>query len=156
MTRSSSEIKAAQWAKGISLASMAFAMAVPFSAYAQGQQDQEVQDPIANDVEEENIVIVTGFRASLESAIEEKRNADQILESVSAEDIGKLPDASIAESIARLPGITTQRLSGRANVISIRGLVICPLHCSMAVNKPLPVITARWNLTNIPPKLLIR
>ena len=43
------------------------------------------------------------------------------IESVSAEDIGKLPDASIAESIARLPGLTSQRLSGRANVISIRG-----------------------------------
>lgn len=43
-------------------------------------------------------------------------------EAVSAEDIGKLPDVSIAESIARLPGVTAQRLNGRANVISIRGL----------------------------------
>ncbi|TMJ11437.1 MAG: TonB-dependent receptor, partial [Alphaproteobacteria bacterium] len=66
-------------------------------------------------------IVVTGFRASLESAVAEKKQRDQIIESVSAEDIGKLPDASIAESIARLPGLTSQRLSGRSNVISIRG-----------------------------------
>ncbi len=70
----------------------------------------------------EDTIVVTGFKASLESAAREKKNAAQIVESVSAEDIGKLPDASIAESIARLPGLTSQRLSGRSNVISIRGL----------------------------------
>ena len=66
-------------------------------------------------------VVVTGFKRSLESATNTKKKNDQILESVTAEDIGKLPDASIAESIARLPGLTSQRLNGRANVISIRG-----------------------------------
>ena len=71
---------------------------------------------------DEGEIVVTGFRASLESAAREKKRANQIVESVSAEDIGKLPDASIAESIARLPGLTSQRLSGRSNVISIRGL----------------------------------
>ncbi len=80
------------------------------------------QESIAEDADEENEIVVTGFRASLESATREKRNAAQIVESVSAEDIGKLPDTSIAESIARLPGLTSQRLNGRANVISIRGL----------------------------------
>jgi iron complex outermembrane recepter protein len=67
-------------------------------------------------------VIVTGYRASLESSIAEKLEGEQILEAISAEDIGKLPDNSIAESIARAPGLTTQRLDGRAQVISIRGL----------------------------------
>src|SRR3954447_25797208 len=66
-------------------------------------------------------IVVTGFRASLQNAINKKKKADQIVESVSAEDIGKLPDASIGEAIARLPGLTSQRLSGRADVISIRG-----------------------------------
>lgn len=69
----------------------------------------------------EEEIVVTGFRAALQSAVAEKKLQDQVVESVSAEDIGKLPDASIAESIARLPGLTSQRLSGRANVISIRG-----------------------------------
>ena len=66
-------------------------------------------------------IVVTGFRASLQSAVNKKKQSDQIVESVSAEDIGKLPDASIGEAIARLPGVTSQRLSGRADVISIRG-----------------------------------
>ena len=66
-------------------------------------------------------IVVTGFRASLSSAVGTKKRQDQIVESVSAEEIGKLPDSSIAESIARLPGLTTQRLNGRANVIAIRG-----------------------------------
>jgi len=67
-------------------------------------------------------IVVQGFRAALETSVAEKRNSELILESVTAEDIGKLPDSSIGESIARLPGVTSQRLNGRANVISIRGL----------------------------------
>jgi TonB-dependent receptor len=67
-------------------------------------------------------VTVTGIRAGIESAIAVKRDSTSIVEAVSAEDIGKLPDASIAESIARLPGVTAQRVAGRAQVISVRGL----------------------------------
>jgi iron complex outermembrane receptor protein len=69
-------------------------------------------------------VTVTGIRRGIESAIAVKRNADNIVESISAEDIGKLPDASIAESIARLPGLTAQRnpQGGAAQLISIRGM----------------------------------
>ena len=69
----------------------------------------------------EGAIVVTGFRASLQNAVNKKKRADQVVESVSAEDIGKLPDASIAESISRLPGLTSQRLSGRSNNITIRG-----------------------------------
>lgn len=89
-------------------------------AHAQAAQTAEGQ--AADDVAKEDEIVVTGFRASLESATNTKRRAAQIVESVTAEDIGKLPDASIAESIARLPGLASQRLNGRANVISIRGL----------------------------------
>ncbi|WP_298396982.1 TonB-dependent receptor [Sphingobium sp.] len=71
--------------------------------------------------EASDTIIVTGFRAALQSAVNVKKNAQTIVESVSAEDIGKLPDASIGESIARLPGLTSQRLFGRANSIAIRG-----------------------------------
>ena len=67
-------------------------------------------------------VTVTGFRASLESSISTKRNADAIVEAISSEDIGKLPDVSIADAISRLPGLTAQRVAGRASVISIRGM----------------------------------
>jgi iron complex outermembrane receptor protein len=67
-------------------------------------------------------VTVTGIRKGIEDAISVKKNADSIIEAISAEDIGKLPDSSIAESIARLPGVTAQRTSGRAQQISIRGM----------------------------------
>ena len=65
---------------------------------------------------------VTGIAGSIENSIKAKMNSDNIIEAISAEDIGKLPDASIAESLARLPGLATQRVDGRANQISIRGL----------------------------------
>lgn len=71
--------------------------------------------------DEGDTIVVTGFRASLESAAKTKKNSDQIVESITAEDIGKLPDNSIAESISRLPGLTSQRLDGRSSSISIRG-----------------------------------
>jgi iron complex outermembrane receptor protein len=67
-------------------------------------------------------VTVTGIRAAIETSIDTKKESTSIVESVSAEDIGKLPDISIAESIARLPGLAAQRVAGRAQVISVRGL----------------------------------
>ncbi len=68
-------------------------------------------------------VVVTGIRRSLETSVALKRGSDSIIESVTAEEIGKLPDASIAESLARLPGLTGQRgADGRVDKISIRGL----------------------------------
>jgi iron complex outermembrane receptor protein len=80
------------------------------------------QSPTSEDGTEVEAVVVTGFRAAVEQSISVKRRAEQIVESVSAEDIGKLPDNSIAEAIARLPGLTAQRLDGRAQTVSIRGL----------------------------------
>lgn len=67
-------------------------------------------------------IVVTGIRASLDASAKIKRNSASIVESVSAEDIGKLPDVSIADSLARLPGVTAQRLEGRDQRLSIRGL----------------------------------
>jgi TonB-dependent receptor len=74
------------------------------------------------DATELETVTVTGIRAGIESAISVKRDSTSIVEVISAEDIGKLPDVSIAESLARLPGLAAQRVAGRAQVISVRGL----------------------------------
>jgi len=95
------------------IALIASATALPTAAFAQDAADATA--------EEEAGIVVTGFRASLQNAVNEKKRADQIVESVSAEDIGKLPDSSIGESIARLPGLTSQRISGRAGYIAVRG-----------------------------------
>src|SRR4051812_28304793 len=89
----------------------------------QATQDVAAQDsasPTPN-ATDQGAIVVTGFRGSLQNAINKKKKADQIVESVSAEDIGKLPDASIGEAIARLPGLTAQTLNGRAEYLSIRG-----------------------------------
>ena len=69
-------------------------------------------------------VVVSGIRRGIEAAISIKKNSTSIVEAISAEDIGKLPDSSVAESIARLPGVTTQRSrgTGKAAEISVRGL----------------------------------
>jgi TonB-dependent receptor len=68
-------------------------------------------------------IVITGIRRSIETSIATKRESDSIVEAISAEDLGKLPDASIAEALARLPGLTGQRgPDGRVNVITIRGL----------------------------------
>lgn len=67
-------------------------------------------------------VIVTGFRASLADALQNKRDSHQIIESVSAEDIGKFPDQNVAESLQRLPGISIDRSNGQGTKARIRGL----------------------------------
>ncbi|PCC12753.1 TonB-dependent receptor [Pseudoalteromonas sp. JB197] len=77
------------------------------------------EETIKNDDVE--IIEVKGFRGSVVESINTKRFSTQVVESISAEDIGKLPDTSIAESIARLPGLTAQRLDGRASRVSVRG-----------------------------------
>ena len=91
-------------------------------AYAQTATNTSTTTPASDDATELDAVKVTGIRRGIESAISIKRDATQIVEAVSAEDIGKLPDISIAESIARLPGVSAQRVAGRAQVISVRGL----------------------------------
>ena len=96
------------------------------AAEAQAAADRAAADAAAarvaaDQAADADTIVVTGFRASLQSAVGTKKRQEQIVESVSAEDIGKLPDSSIGESIARLPGIASQRTNGRANVISIRG-----------------------------------
>jgi iron complex outermembrane receptor protein len=68
-------------------------------------------------------ITVTGIRRGIESAISVKKNADGVVEAISSEDIGKLPDTTIAESLARLPGLTAQRDNkGRGTNVSVRGL----------------------------------
>ena len=71
-----------------------------------------------------NTVVVSGIRRGIEAAISIKKNSSSIVEAISAEDIGKLPDSSVAESISRLPGVSAQRSrnSGKAADISVRGL----------------------------------
>ena len=96
----------------------AAALAMPLSAAA--QQESTNQDP--PEATTLDTVTVTGIRASIATSVETKQESSSIVEAVSAEDIGRLPDISIADSISRLPGLTMQRVDGRAQVIHIRGM----------------------------------
>lgn len=89
---------------------------------ATGASAQNTDPVLAGEEEDIETVVVTGIRRGIQDSIDLKRRSTSIVEAVSAEDIGKLPDVSIAESLSRLPGLAGQRVNGRAQVISIRGL----------------------------------
>ncbi len=99
------------------LGTAALALAASVPVYAQDAADAEEDETATMDV-----VTVTGIRSSIQNSLNAKKNATSIVEAISAEDIGKLPDLSIADSLARLPGVTAQRVRGRSQQISIRGL----------------------------------
>ncbi len=67
-------------------------------------------------------VTVTGFRASLANALNAKQNSNLVMESIAAEDIGKMPDQDVAESLQRLPGVQINRDQGKGSTVLINGL----------------------------------
>lgn len=121
----------------IGLCSTATAGAAPGKAASQAQgtsvqdQSQATQDQAAgtnkNDRKNKNAktlnaVEVKGFVSSIENSTALKRNATTIVEAVSAEQVGKLPGVSIADTLGRLPGLAVQTVSGRPQVLTIHGL----------------------------------
>lgn len=76
----------------------------------------------ASDVASSEDIVVTGIRASQERAVNIKRNATSVVDSISAEDIGKLPDVTISDSLQRIPGVQILRSAGEGSTINIRGL----------------------------------
>jgi TonB-dependent receptor len=81
------------------------------------------QSPAAtNGTDTGNAIVVTGLRRSLQSARNIKRNSDQIVDAVVAEDIGKLPDITVSDTAARIPGVEVERAGGEANRVLVRGL----------------------------------
>lgn len=96
--------------KGLLACSVSALALASGTAYAQAEQQVET-------------VIVTGIRATISQGLDIKRQSTQIVESVIAEDIGKLPDNNIVEALQRLTGVqVTDRGSGQVGTIYIRGL----------------------------------
>ena len=75
--------------------------------------------PPQEEIEE---VVVTGFRASLNAALDDKRASAAAIDSIRAEDIAKFPDSNLAESVQRIPGVSIARDAGEGRNISVRGL----------------------------------
>src|SRR5690242_15265695 len=75
---------------------------------------QETQDS-------EDVIVVTGLRASLDRSIDLKRNSSGVVDGISAEDIGKFPDTNLAESLQRIPGVSIDRVNGEGSQVTVRG-----------------------------------
>lgn len=88
------------------------------SALYVSHESQAQDTSEANDVE---VVEVLGIRSSLTGALDNKRSADSVVDSISAEDLGKFPDQNIAESLQRISGVFIDRQSGEGSKITVRG-----------------------------------
>ena len=88
-----------------------------------GEPDETVDaDAQTATTSDDGEVVVTGLRASLQSAQAIKRNADQFVDSITAQDIGRLPDVNVAEALQRVSGVQITRNRGEGNGIAVRGL----------------------------------
>ena len=67
-------------------------------------------------------IVVTGFRASIQSSLNDKRYSDVQIDAINAQDIADFPDANLAESLQRLPGVSVDRDNGEGRGITVRGL----------------------------------
>ncbi len=76
-------------------------------------QDAEADEPVTEPEEPEDEIVVSGYRAALESAQNIKQDADTFVDVITAEDIGALPDRSVAEALQRVPGVNISRFEQR-------------------------------------------
>lgn len=94
------------------LSLLSVAIATASGAYAQTAENTPVTEE----------VLVTGYRASLQNALDLKRDSTGVVDAISAEDIGKFPDTNLAESLQRITGVSIDRTGGEGRQITVRGL----------------------------------
>lgn len=84
--------------------------ATAFSPVVVAQDDEVIEE-----------IVTTGIRSSLKRAMDIKRNASGVVDAISAEDIGKFPDANLAESLQRITGVSIDRERGEGSQVTVRG-----------------------------------
>ena len=97
---------------GALVSSAAMAVFLLSAGTATAQQQEAASD---------SDIVVTGIRSSLQGALNAKRNAPQVLDAISAEDIGKFPDKNIGEALQRVTGVQLSRADGEGAGVTIRG-----------------------------------
>ena len=129
---------------GTALASPAFAQTAPIQTAPIDQEETVVDE-----------IIVTGIRASQAQSIDIKRNSTGIVDAISAEDIGKLPDVTVADALQRISGIQIQRSAGEGATVNIRGLpqVVTLLNGEQYL-APGNLGSAQPNLNDVPAQLM--
>ncbi|WP_075793703.1 TonB-dependent receptor [Massilia putida] len=103
-------------AMAVAAALLAVANAHAQTADAAGQADKPA------DTSAPEKVVVTGYRYSIEKSLDQKRDANSIVEVITAEDIGKFPDKNVADALQRVPGVIIDRSGGEGKNVSVRGL----------------------------------
>ncbi len=117
-----------EWsAKAALLAGSALAFSTPTFAQDAGTLDDDELSDVASEAsgqisDEDNVIVVSGFRQSLNAAISAKREAVGQVDVIVAEDIAKFPDTNLAESLQRIPGVAIERDAGEGRQITVRGL----------------------------------
>jgi iron complex outermembrane receptor protein len=109
------------WSATVSLAAIALASGPVFAQSAAAPAPADAAPQAATAAENEEI-IVTGFRQSLQAALNVKKQTISAVDAIVAEDIAKFPDQNLAESLQRIPGISIQRDGGEGRAITVRGL----------------------------------
>lgn len=124
------------------------ALAAP--AFAQTADSAAVADGTGEDM-----ILITGVRASQMRSVEIKRDASAIVDAISAEDIGKLPDVTIVDSLQRISGVQILRNAGEGTTVNIRGLpqVVTLLNGEQYLS-PANLGTAQPNLNDVPAQLV--
>lgn len=103
-------------------ARMEAAQSVQLAQFEVDEEEAETIDEDREDVLALDKVTVPGFRRSLASSLARKRNADQVLDAITAEDIGQFPDQNLTEAIQRIAGVQITRTNGEGEQVNIRGL----------------------------------
>lgn len=91
-------------------------------AHAQDAATLPETPPTETQAQEDGEIVVTGYRASIEEALAQKRQAEAFVDVITAEDIGKFPDKNVADALQRVPGVVITRDGGEGSRVSIRGL----------------------------------
>ena len=82
---------------------------------------QDAAAPAAPAADDSTVIIVTGIRGSLQRSMNIKKNADGVVDGISAEDVGKYPDTNLADSLQRIPGVSINRVNGEGQQVTVRG-----------------------------------
>ncbi|WP_369349664.1 TonB-dependent receptor [Stenotrophomonas sp. JAG2] len=101
------------------IASALAAAVMPASAFAQQTTPAATGTPDATTLDS---VTVTGYRYAIEKSLQQKRDANAVVEVITAEDVGKFPDKNVADALQRVPGVVITRSGGEGKSVSVRGL----------------------------------
>jgi TonB-dependent receptor len=118
-----SNVLASRPAVRLSATPIATAVALALlSMSAQAQSTTDAPAAQTTDTSQASTVVVTGYRYAIEKSLDQKRDANSIVEVVTAEDVGKFPDKNVADALQRVPGVVVTRSGGEGKNVSVRGL----------------------------------